>query len=152
MVPDRFSVCTAPCDNSHPTQDWLAPVRGALPLWPSWPQFRGSHNLTKPPSGFVFSIHFNCFHFTRFISFVGQRTDVSFTTIKRTLVCREPRLAGGSWKESLWAGESAPEPLVTAVKGEACAIPLMLGPWGNPGSWRSSPPRTPPAIAKHSHT
>ena len=81
----------------------------------------GSHNLTKPLSGFVFSVHFNCFHFTQFISFVGQRTTVSITPIREPwFVFKEPQLAPSGWEEGLRAEESVPlELLVTAIEGQA---------------------------------
>lgn len=86
------------------------------PVLPSSHQARcdpslGASEVTGLPPGFVLGTHFNCFHFTSFISFVGQRTDVSFLSRDQRQAHfqrgrSELRVAGGrSWSRR------APEPL-----------------------------------------
>lgn len=59
----------------------------------------GASEVTELPLGFVFGTHFNCFHFASFISFVGQRTGVSFARSKAGSFSEVPRQAWSGWRE-----------------------------------------------------
>lgn len=146
LVPDRCPGSAAAVTSLfHPRG--AGPGRGCSPptLWASVQRFPP---LTKPPSGFAFSTHCNCFICTRFISSAGQRTDVSVTTIQYMRVCWEPRLAASSWGRA--SGPQA-APLDTAIKGQGCAIAPRPGTRLNAGLGRSSPSHTSPIIDKYSH-